>query len=205
MLISLLLFLTFSFTISSEIINNTIKERNIKLVEQCLKIDNVLHTNIIKLVNLNKSPIFSPIRMKDFERISSDYGIRKHPIFKKWIFHNGIDIIAKYNTDILSSCKGEVIEVKKSNLGYGNRIVIKHPLGYETLYAHLNKIIVNKGDKVESGQKIGTMGSTGLSTGTHLHYEIIRDNISINPKFYLDKNNRNNKNYISKLKELEKI
>jgi murein DD-endopeptidase MepM/ murein hydrolase activator NlpD len=121
---------------------------------------------------INYYPTISPIKARDFINISSPYGFREHPIKKEVLFHEGIDISARVGTDVYSTAQGRVIKVLYSKYGYGNRVVIKHAYGFETLYAHLGVINVKKGQWVQKNQKIGTVGNTGLSTGPHLHYEI---------------------------------
>ena len=88
------------------------------------------------------------------------------------LFHEGIDISAKLGTAIYSTAQGRVIDVTYSPFGYGNKIILEHAYGFETLYAHLNTIKVREGQLIKKNQFIGTVGSTGLSTGPHLHYEI---------------------------------
>lgn len=94
--------------------------------------------------------------------------------------HNGIDIARPSNRNILATDNGVVEEVT-SQSGYGNYIVINHNNGYKTLYAHLSSMDVSVGDTVPQGTKIGVMGSTGRSTGTHLHFEVIKDGSKIDP------------------------
>lgn len=121
---------------------------------------------------INYYPTISPIKARDFIDISSPYGYREHPIKKEVLFHEGIDISAYPGTPVYSTAQGRVEKVLYSKYGYGNRIVIKHAYGFETLYAHLGVINVKKGQWVNKNQLIGTVGNTGLSTGPHLHYEI---------------------------------
>lgn len=138
-----------------------------------------------KLDSIYNVPVFMPISSVDLYRISDYYGWRKHPIKKRWIFHNGIDITAQKGTNIISTSNGVVIKKVKSRKGYGNRVVIDHQNGFKTLYAHLSGFNVNIGDTVKRGDIIGYMGSTGLSTGTHLHYEVIKNNKNVNPIDYM--------------------
>ena len=133
--------------------------------------------NASELFKKNKSaikyyPTISPIKTIDFIELSSPYGWRMHPIDKQMAFHDGIDISANVGTEIYSTAQGTVIDVSYSKYGYGNKIVIRHAYGFETLYAHLDIIKVKKGQWVKKNQLIGTVGNTGKSTGPHLHYEI---------------------------------
>lgn len=136
--------------------------------------------------DINNYPSISPVRTKNLLRISSEFGWRIHPIYKKPIFHQGLDIVVKENVNIYSTTNGYVDKVMYSKYGYGNRVVVKNDSGYETLFAHLsNHIYIKEGDYVKKGQLIAKSGNTGTSTGNHLHYEIRKDNIPQNPlKFF---------------------
>lgn len=103
--------------------------------------------------------------------ITSEYGFRFHPILKKKKFHKGIDLRAAVNTKVYATAPGVVRYVQHSNKGYGNAIIIQHNMGFETVYAHLNKIKVKNGDIVKKGDIIALTGNTGRSNGPHLHYE----------------------------------
>ena len=112
------------------------------------------------------------------KRVSSRFGHRKGR------HHDGIDIPAVTGSHILSSAEGEVI-ISGFMRGYGRVVVIKHPGGYHTVYAHTSKNLVSKGQKVDQGEVIAKVGSTGRSTGPHLHFEIRRKNRVRNPALYL--------------------
>ena len=116
--------------------------------------------------------------------ISSNYGYRIDPFKKRRAFHSGIDFNSGYGSLVKSTAEG-VVEKAGWYKGYGKCVVIKHSSGYKTLYGHLSKISVKRGQKVVSGDIIGKVGSTGRSTGPHLHYEIIKNGKRINPKKYL--------------------
>lgn len=147
------------------------------------KIDEKITKNAI-LMGL--SPNILPVSSADFIGISDKFGWRKHPIYKKWLFHEGIDITANKRTDVFATADGVVEKTYKSNVGYGNRIVIDHGNGYKTVYAHLSNIIVVKGQKIKKNDKIAYVGSTGLSTNNHLHYEVLLNNRSQDPMKYMD-------------------
>ena len=130
-------------------------------------------------------PTISPIKTKDFIELTSPYGWREHPIIKnKVLFHEGVDIAARVGTKVYSTAQGRVVKILYSKYGYGNRIVIKHAFGFETLYAHLGVIKVKKGQWINKNQLIGTVGNSGLSTGPHLHYEIRKNNEPRDPLGY---------------------
>lgn len=130
-------------------------------------------------------PTISPIKTIDFVELTSPYGWRNHPLIKgKVLFHEGVDIAARIGTKVYSTAQGRVVRILYSKYGYGNRIVIKHAFGFETLYAHLGVIKVRRGQWINKNQLIGTVGNSGLSTGPHLHYEIRKNNEPRDPLGY---------------------
>lgn len=116
--------------------------------------------------------------------ISSYFGMRMHPIYNYMRMHNGIDIAAAGGTNILAAESGTVIEATY-NSGYGNYIVIYHGNGVSTLYAHSSRLIASVGDYVSRGQVIALVGTTGNSTGNHLHFEVRINGTPTNPLDYL--------------------
>jgi len=112
--------------------------------------------------------------------ITSPYGVRRHPVFKDMRRHNGIDIGGKHGDNVIAADTGTVITATY-NSTYGNYIVISHGNGMTTLYAHLSSRKVTEGDVVTKGQLIGLIGSTGISTGPHLHFEVSVNGTRINP------------------------
>ena len=116
--------------------------------------------------------------------LSSKYGWRKRPLGGGWQMHSGVDYMAAWYDTVY--CVGNGIVLNSGwNLGYGRRIKVKHILGYESTYSHLYKLFVKNGDSVKIGQPIGRAGNSGLVTGPHLHYEVIRNNIKTNPNPYI--------------------
>jgi murein DD-endopeptidase MepM/ murein hydrolase activator NlpD len=116
-------------------------------------------------------------------RFTSNYGYRRHPIFGDRRFHTGIDIAAPTGTSVAAAKEGTVIFAGWKS-GYGNCIIIKHQFGYTTLYGHLSRISVRVGQWVSQGQTIGRVGSTGNSTGPHLHFEVLKFGVHTNPISY---------------------
>ncbi|MGL5001256.1 MAG: LysM peptidoglycan-binding domain-containing M23 family metallopeptidase [Cetobacterium sp.] len=116
--------------------------------------------------------------------LTSSFGSRKHPVLKKVLNHAGIDLRAKTGTKVISTKDG-VISFAGRASGYGKLIIIKHPDGYETRYAHLSKIDVVKGQKVNRNEYIALSGATGRVSGPHLHFEIRKNGKPINPITYL--------------------
>lgn len=129
---------------------------------------------------MNSIPFGKPTR----GGISSHYGYRKSPFSEAREFHGGVDFRGKIGDEVAATADG-VVHKAKYVKGYGKHVIIKHKKGYKTLYGHLSKISVIKGQKVVAGEKIGELGSTGRSTGPHLHYEIIKHGRRINPKKYV--------------------
>lgn len=134
-------------------------------------------------VKLRHYPAIQPVSKKDLERISSGFSYRIHPIYNINKFHYGMDFVAPTGTAVYATADGTV-EMAGDYLGYGNYIKINHGYDYETAYGHLNSIGVRKGQKVVRGQAIGTVGNTGISTGDHLHYEVIYKGKTVNPINY---------------------
>jgi murein DD-endopeptidase MepM/ murein hydrolase activator NlpD len=144
-------------------------------------IDNIINN---KWNDINTFPIGNPISLSDLNDITDLFGYRKHPILKLIIFHSGIDISTPMNSEVFSTANGVVEKIVKSNIGYGNRIVINHNNDYKTVYAHLTDFNVIIGQEVKKNDVIGYVGNTGLSTGPHLHYEILYNNKPIDPLKY---------------------
>jgi murein DD-endopeptidase MepM/ murein hydrolase activator NlpD len=131
-------------------------------------------------------PAIMPINQKDLAHaVTSGFGWRVHPIYKSQEFHPGMDFAAEQGTPIYATGDGVVETADNLAQGYGNHVVINHGFGYETLYGHMSKIKAHVGQKVMRGELIGYVGSTGLSTAPHVHYEVIRNGEKVNPiNFY---------------------
>lgn len=117
-------------------------------------------------------------------RITSEYGYRIHPVYKTKKFHSGIDIRAGYGVDIVAAADGTVT-LSADNGGYGKCLIINHGSGISTLYGHNSVLLVSKGQKVTKGQLIAKAGSTGVSTGPHLHFEVRINGATADPTQYL--------------------
>ncbi|GHU87791.1 hypothetical protein AGMMS49941_11570 [Deferribacterales bacterium] len=118
--------------------------------------------------------------------MSSQFGYRLSPFTLRQTFHEGIDIAARANADVMCTASGVVVYAGPK-ADYGNLVTIDHGYGYMTRYGHNSAILVRVGDKVERGQVISKVGSTGLSTGPHVHYEVLVNGIPVNPlKFIID-------------------
>ena len=173
---------------NSDLIINTTKkidQLTKQLYLQSKSFDEIIELAKNKSEMLASIPAIQPVANKDLKRMASGYGYRIHPIYKTRKMHYGMDFSAKIGTEIYATGDGVVSKVKRSKRGYGNYVKINHGFGYETLYAHMSKYIVKKGQKVKRGEVIGYVGNTGISTAPHLHYEVRKDNKKINPvNFY---------------------
>ena len=175
---------------NSDLIINTSKkidQLTKQLYLQSKSFDEIIGLAKNKSKMLASIPAIQPVANKDLKRMTSGYGYRIHPIYKTRKMHYGMDYSAKVGTEIYATGDGVISKVKRSKRGYGNYVKINHGFGYETLYAHMSKYIVKKGQKVKRGEVIGYVGNTGISTAPHLHYEVRKDNKKINPvNFYFN-------------------
>jgi len=133
---------------------------------------------------VNSIPAIMPVANKDLKRMASGFGYRLDPFYHTFTFHGGMDFTAETGTEVYATGDGRVVKRQSDAWGYGNHIIVNHGHGYTTVYAHLSRFAVNNGAKVKRGQLIGYVGSTGRSTGPHLHYEVRRNNNPLNPAFF---------------------
>ncbi|WP_448583809.1 peptidoglycan DD-metalloendopeptidase family protein [Thermocrinis sp.] len=132
------------------------------------------------LTDIRSIPLGYPV----YGKINSHLGWRKNPFGKGYEFHTGIDIDAPVGALVRATADGVVYFAGKYG-EYGNTVILIHPSGYTTLYAHLSEIEVKPGQEIKAGQVLGKVGSTGRSTGSHLHYEVILDGKYLNPLDFL--------------------
>ncbi len=133
---------------------------------------------------LSSIPAIQPLSNKDLKRTASGFGYRIHPIYKISKFHSGMDFTAPTGTEVYATGNGVIETVKSARRELGNHIVIDHGFGYETVYGHLDHFNVREGQKVKRGDVIGFVGSTGLSTAPHLHYEVLVNGRQVDPALY---------------------
>lgn len=126
-------------------------------------------------------PMLVPVPDLKFAQVGASVGKKMDPFYKVLTMHNGIDLIAGQGTPVLATADGVVLEVKRSGKGPGNIVEIGHDGGYRTLYAHLQDIVVRKGEHVKAGRKIANVGMSGNSFAPHLHYEVHRDSLVLDP------------------------
>ena len=169
---------------NSELVTETAKKIDVvesQLNVQSKSFDEVYSMARNKAQMLKCIPAIMPVKDVDIYRISSHYGHRTDPFYKVQKMHNGIDFSAPIGTHIYCAGDGVVEKVTTGNSGYGNNIVVNHGYGYKTRYAHLSKSRVREGQKVKRGEYIADVGNSGKSTAPHLHYEVIKNNKTINP------------------------
>jgi len=172
---------------NSEIIKETTKRLDI--ISKQLYIQSKSYDEVIELVKNKEKmisciPAIQPIKNKNLTQVASGWGWRIHPIYKIRKFHYGMDFMGKTGAPVYATGDGSIIELTRSRVGLGNYIVINHGFGYTTYYAHLSRFKATSGEKVQRGDIIGYIGSTGTSTSPHLHYEVHKNGIAVNPKDY---------------------
>ncbi len=148
--------------------------------------------SFVEIANLVKNkekliaaiPSIQPVSNKNLNRIASGFGYRIDPIYKDRRLHAGLDFTAASGTPIYATADGVVRDAGFNTGGYGNRVLINHGFGYETTYSHMYKVKARVGERVKRGEVIGYIGNTGKSTGPHLHYEVHRNGIAVDPIYY---------------------
>lgn len=126
-------------------------------------------------------PLALPIEGASYTQIGASTGLKMSPFLKVDLHHDGLDILAPQETPVRAAAAGTVRSVVQTRKGQGNSVEIEHPGGYRTRYTHLGTITVSRGDRVRTGQKIGTVGMSGNSFVPHLHYEVLRDSLTLDP------------------------
>jgi murein DD-endopeptidase MepM/ murein hydrolase activator NlpD len=173
---------------NSKLIINSSKRLDVltkQIVVQSRSLDEITILAEEKEKLLEAIPAIQPVNNEDLTRMASGFGYRTDPFTKARKFHWGMDFTAPRGTPVYASGNGVVKRADNSASGYGRHIRIDHGFGYESLYAHLYKYNVRRGQKVKRGDLIGFIGSTGRSEAPHLHYEIFKDKARINPiNFY---------------------
>lgn len=155
------------------------------LAMQSTSLDEILKLAKAKDKLLSAIPAIQPVKNEDLRQMASGFGYRTDPFTKARKMHEGMDFTAQTGTPIYATGDGVVINADNSLSGYGNHIEINHGFGYLTLYGHLSKYKVKRGQRVKRGDIIGYVGSTGRSQAPHLHYEVHKAGKAVNPiNFY---------------------
>lgn len=171
----------------SQLVNSIINSLN--LLSSRIRAQRVSYDEINELLKnkediLASTPAIQPVSNKDLKRVASGFGFRIDPVYKTTKMHAGLDFAAPQGTPIYATAKGTVTTGGNTGNGYGNHVIINHGYGYETLYGHMVKVKVGPGTKVKRGEVIGWVGSTGKSTGPHLHYEVHKGGQKIDPVYF---------------------
>ena len=172
---------------NSELMTQTAKNMDVLIREiyvQSRSYDEIEKLAKSKTLMLSCIPAIQPIDNKSLKCIISGFGWRIHPILKEERFHTGIDFAASEGTPIYATGDGVVEKADNMEEGYGNHVVLNHGFGYETLYGHMSRMAVTVGQKVKRGQVIGYVGCTGMCSGDHVHYEVIKNGEKVNPVDY---------------------
>lgn len=154
-----------------------------ELYVQAKSYDEVLEMAKTQEIRMENIPAIQPILNKDLKRIASGYGMRIDPVYHVRKFHQGMDFTAPTGTEVFATGNAKV-KFSGWKQGYGNTVILDHGFGYETLYAHLYKSLVRKGQKVRRSDIIALVGNTGKSTGPHLHYEVRLNGRPVDPRNY---------------------
>lgn len=168
-----------------------IKETSIQIdkLEKRLNAQSISFRELLKLAKGKEQllacvPAIQPVRNSELKKPVSGFGYRIDPIYKTRKMHSGMDFTADKGTEVYATGNGFIEVIESKRWGYGKSIVINHGFGYKTRYAHLSAFKVKQGQKVKRGELIGLIGSTGKSTGPHLHYEVIKNGKKVNPIGY---------------------
>ncbi len=155
-----------------------------QMVVQSKSLDEIVLLAKEKEKMLASIPAILPVKIQEMTRMASGYKWRMHPILKIRKFHKGMDFTAPVGTPIYASGNGTVIRSQRSAT-FGKVVYINHGYGYKTIYAHMSKIVARRGQKVKRGDLIGYVGNTGRSVSPHLHYEVHKNDVAVNPiNFY---------------------
>lgn len=171
---------------NSELLVNTAQKVDVlarRLYMQTRSFNEVVELSREQEERLSCIPAIQPVSNKDLKSTASGYGYRSDPVYHVNRFHKGMDFACDTGTPVYATGNGTV-RFAKWQSGYGNLIEIDHGYGYVTKYAHLSKILVRQGQKVVRGEEIGRVGTTGKSTGPHLHYEVMIHEQNVNPINY---------------------
>lgn len=152
-------------------LNQSLDQLEAQVYQQSASYDDLVRVTRDQSRRMECIPAIQPVMNKDLKRMASGYGWRVDPVYHVRRFHAGMDFTAPTGTEVMATGDGTVSFVGWKQ-GYGNTVIVNHGFGYETLYAHLSKQLCKVGQKVKRGDVIAEVGSTGKSTGPHLHYEV---------------------------------
>ena len=150
---------------------------------QAKSYDEVVEMAKTQKIRMENIPAIQPVMNKDLKRVASGYGMRVDPVYHVRKFHRGMDFSAPIGTEVFATGNAKVV-FSGWKRGYGNTVILDHGFGYQTLYAHLYKSLVRKGQKVRRSDIIALVGNSGKSTGPHLHYEVRLHDKHVDPRNY---------------------
>jgi murein DD-endopeptidase MepM/ murein hydrolase activator NlpD len=165
-------------------LNRRVDMAGVKLEVQSGSYNEVLSKAEYQQDLLRHKPSIQPISLQDYYWISSVFGYRTDPMSKKRAMHRGVDFAGREGLNVYATGDGVVIRTRESRTGFGREVLVDHGYGYVTRYGHLKEILVHRGEQIRRGTVIGRVGSTGKSTGPHLHYEVHLYGVSKDPKNY---------------------
>ena len=173
--------------VNKELVINLTK--TVDQVRRKLYIESKSQDEVVELARnkeklLSAIPAIRPLRDNEIGHLASGYGMRIHPVYKVRKMHPGMDFSSPVGTPIYATADGIVEKVEFSFSGYGKMVDIDHGFGYKTRYAHMHGFNVYRGQRIKRGELIGYVGNTGLSTGPHLHYEVMINGKQVNPVYY---------------------
>jgi murein DD-endopeptidase MepM/ murein hydrolase activator NlpD len=154
-----------------------------ELYVQSKSYDDIIEMAKKQEIRMENIPAIQPVLNKDLTRVASGYGMRIDPVYHVRKFHQGMDFTAPTGTEVFATGNAKV-SFSGWKQGYGNTVILDHGFGYETVYAHLYKSLVRKGQKVRRSDIIALVGNTGKSTGPHLHYEVRLNGRPVDPRNY---------------------
>ena len=180
-------FLFASDTLPDEALVGYTRDKSVQLLRQADKVDEAFQKIFLAAARDSAvmPPMGLPLENITYPQVGATKGQKMNPFYKAYVEHNGLDLIAPQEAPVLATADGTVSKVNRSSRGQGNWIELKHAGGYRTRYAHLADIAVHEGQKVSKGARIGSVGMSGSSYAPHLHYEVLKDSLYMDPINYL--------------------
>lgn len=162
------------------------RDKAIDLLERSAAVDSLFSHILMTAASpsFTPPPLSTPLKNLSSSQVGASVGKRVSPVYSSEVMHNGIDLIAFRGEPVYAAGGGVVSAVVKLKTGLGKYVEISHPGGYTTRYAHLDEVFVSRGQKVRTGQRIGLLGMSGAAFAPHLHYEVVRDGVLLDPVHY---------------------
>ncbi len=157
--------------------SSTLKQQGESIAQRLLRVEEAM---VSQEERLSSTPTIAPV----IGVITDGFGSRRDPFTGRRAYHHGLDLSARRGTPIVAPADGVVVFAGRKG-GMGRMLRISHGFGYQTVYGHLDKILVEPGQDVHRGDEIGLVGNTGRSTGPHLHYEVLKDGRYVNPLYFI--------------------